>query len=249
MRAVVGQPPPAPFGAYLLHPEDPSAEIARHIEREVFLEAFDNDAAELAAEYGRYEATSVFFVVIDHGRSLPVGMMRLVANQQDGPGLKSWNDLERYWGAPAAELLERASLSLEPERTWDIATLAVAKEYQNPLGASLISLGLYQSVVRSCSALGIEHLIAVLDSLVYRMTRARYAEPFISYAEARPYLGSKASYPVYCTLAEWEERLALTDPDLHSIIYEGLGLEAALHPLDPAELATMVAIGPQRTRR
>jgi hypothetical protein len=237
VRELVGETTAAPFGAYLLESADPAADIARHVEGEVFLETFENGPEELEAEYGPYEATSLFYVVIDHARRLPAGAMRLLSNPPSGPGLKSWNDLPRFWQAPAVELLREAAVELPAERTWDIATLAIAKDYQSPLGAGLVSLGLYQSVVRSCLALGVEHLVAVLDSLVYRMTRARFAEPFVAYAQARPYLGSRASYPVYCTLAEWEERLRVIDPAVHSIVYEGRGIEHALQPINPEVLS------------
>jgi len=63
--------PTEPFGVYLLAPEDPRAELGRHVERAVFLETFGNIGQLLASEYATYEAASVFFVVIDHRRRLP----------------------------------------------------------------------------------------------------------------------------------------------------------------------------------
>ncbi|HVB05077.1 MAG TPA: hypothetical protein VNF07_02380 [Acidimicrobiales bacterium] len=244
VEAAIAGHPDTPFGAYLFTADEPAAEIARHVEREIFLDAFGNDADQLAVEYGAYESRSVFFVVIDHGRRLPAGAMRLIAPGAAEPGLKSMEDVERFWETPAEALLGARGIVLAPERTWDIATLAVARDYQHALGSGLVSLGLYQSVVRSCREVGVEHLVALLDSLVYRITRARYAEPFIAYGEPRPYLGSTASYPVYCSLAEWEERLMLVEPPLLEIIYRGRGIEAACSPLDPELLASRIGRRP-----
>ena len=54
-----------PFGAYLFRGDEPGAELGRHVERAVFLEAFGNTPELLAEEYGPYEASSVFICVVD----------------------------------------------------------------------------------------------------------------------------------------------------------------------------------------
>jgi hypothetical protein len=220
---VRGAAPSAPFGCYLFSAEDPAAEIARALERELFLSAFGNTEAQLELEYGPYEEASLFFVVVDHLRMRAAGMMRLIRPDAGGAGLKSLVDLGRYWG----EAADASRVPPADGRTWDIATLAVAPEYQNPLGEGIVAQGLYQGVVRSCLEAKVEHLVAVLDLVVYRMTRIFYAEPFIALGPARPYLGSAASLPVYCTLAEWEERLQIADPVIHEVIYLGRGREAS----------------------
>jgi hypothetical protein len=222
---------PEPFGAYLFLDGDPAAEIARSVEREVFLEAFGNTAELLATEYGPYEPSSLFVCVVDHRARRPAGAMRLIVPTPGGPGLKSLNDLEPTWGAPATALLSRLGIAPPPGGMWDIATLAVAPAYRTAAATGLVSLGLYQSVVRTAGAAGIEWLCAILDVTVFRMTRAKFAGPFDPITDPRPYLGSPSSVPVTCDLVAWRARLSGRDQLLCETIYDGLGIEAALRPL------------------
>ena len=65
----------------------------------MFLEAFGNTADQLAEEYRPYEQSSFFICVLDHLRSLPAGVMRVL--QPSPAGFKSLKDLETVWGEPA----------------------------------------------------------------------------------------------------------------------------------------------------
>ena len=38
--------------------------------------------------------------------------------------------------------------------------------------------------------------------------------------------------PVWCNVGDTERRLAASDPDLHALYFEGVGMEPALRPLD-----------------
>src|SRR5207244_12012674 len=113
--------PAQPFGVYLLGPEESGAELARHVERAVFLEAFGNTQELVASEYGTYEPASVFFVVLDHRRRLPAGMMRVIV--PSNVGCKSLDDIPRHWGEPVEKVLARVDAAWEPARLWDLATL------------------------------------------------------------------------------------------------------------------------------
>ena len=86
------------FGVYVLRSDEPAAELARHVEREVFLEFFGNTPELLAAEYGPYESASVFICVIDHVLRQPAGVMRIIV--PSACGAKSLHDLEARWGQP-----------------------------------------------------------------------------------------------------------------------------------------------------
>jgi hypothetical protein len=227
---------PEPFGAYLFLDGDPAAEIARSVEREVFLESFGNTAELLAAEYGPYESSSLFVCVVDHHARRPAGAMRLILPTVGGPGLKSLNDLHPTWGSPASTLLSRLGITPPVGGMWDIATLAVAPAYRTAAATGLVSLGLYQSVVRTAGVAEVEWLCAILDLAVYRMTRAKFAAPFDPVTDPRPYLGSPSSVPVTCDLPAWRKRLAGRDPLLCETIYDGIGIEAAVRPL-PLALA------------
>src|SRR5216684_4710946 len=98
---------PEVFGSYLFLDSDPAAEIARSVERAVFLEAFGNTPELLAAEYGPYESSSLFLCIVDHRARRPAGAMRLILPRISGPGLKSVNDVEKAWGEPPSRMFER----------------------------------------------------------------------------------------------------------------------------------------------
>ena len=49
-------------------------------------------------------------------------------------------------------MFERTGLSMRPERTWDIATLAVAAEYRGKATMGLVTLGLYQGLAHDGAA-------------------------------------------------------------------------------------------------
>ena len=89
-----------PFGVYLLWSDEPAAELARAIEREVFLEVFGNTRELLEAEYGRYEPASLFMLVIDHEKLAPAGVMRVVTGSLLN---KTLDDIEHIWGVSVSE--------------------------------------------------------------------------------------------------------------------------------------------------
>lgn len=220
----------APFGAYLFSWDEPGADLARHIEQTVFLEAFGNTPELLDREYERYESASFYICVLDHLRHTPAGMLRVVTPSP--AGLKSLNDIEPVWDCPAATLIERTGLSLDPSRTWDIATLAVADGYRR--GAGLVTMGLYQTLTLAAFHCGVDWFVAILDMPVFRIIRWRLRMIFAGYEGIGPlpYLGSAASLPAWCDVAAAERKLAQEDEDLHAVLVLGRGLEAALRPVD-----------------
>jgi hypothetical protein len=221
-----------PFGAYAFSFDDIGAAVGRVLERKVFLEAFGNTTAQLNQEYGIYESSSIFFCVIDHRRGLVAGVMRMIIPAAGGPGLKSLADLQNVWGRPATDVLAATGIDLDVTRMWDIATLAVAPEYRTAASVGLVSLGLYQSFVRTAEAVGVNSLIMILDHIAFRMLRVRAKVPFIALVEGRPYLGSVSSIPALLQLVEWRNRLQTKDPDLLDVIFEGHGIEPALRQID-----------------
>jgi hypothetical protein len=232
--AVIDADARQPFGAYVFLADEPAAELGRSVERAVFLEAFGNTPELLAAEYGPYEASSLFFTVLDHRRLRPAGVIRIIVPTAHGPGLKTLNDLEPVWHESAESILSHSGIGLSLGRTWDIATLAIDPGYRSAAATGLVAMGLYQSIVRTGEALGVEWMVAILDRAVFRMSKARFHQPFFALAEGRPYLGSPDSLPIYGCVSDWRRRLAIEDPAIHGIIYEGVGIEPALRPLDLA---------------
>jgi hypothetical protein len=234
-----------PFGAYLFAMDEPGADLARHLEHAVFLETFGNTPGLLASEYGRYEPGSLFICVVDHRRSVPAGCMRVLTPSP--AGFKSLDDIEPVWGRSAQELIDGTGLALDPARTWDIATLAVAEEYRGNAAGGLVTMGLYQTLTLAAFHCGIDWFIAILDMPVFRIIRWKLRMIFAGYEGIgpRPYLGSVASLPAWCDVSAAERRLAEQDPDLHAVLVRGVGLEPALRPVD-LTAADEFVVGPRR---
>ena len=220
------------FGAYLFDADEPGAELGRHLERRVFLESFGNTVDLLARQYGPYEASSWFIVVVDHLLRLPAGVMRIV--RPSPVGLKSLNDLQSVWGEPVEVVMRRTGLDFEQERSWDIATLAVPPEYRATATGGVVTMGLYQTLTLAAQLAGIGLFVAILDMPVFRMLRWKLHMIFAGYEGVgpRPYLGSPASVPAWCDVAASERRLAVADAELCAILCKGTGLEPVLRRAD-----------------
>lgn len=220
--------PTQPFGAYALASVDPCAELARAVERAVFLEAFENTPELLTLEYRHYEHASVFFVVLDHRRLLPVGTMRVIVPTP--AGFKSLDDLGRFWDVPATEVLARVDDAWDLGRFWDVATLAVAADYRGEAALGLVTQGLLQTVAMAALGWGVERFMAILDHPVYRMLQWRIGRPFREFPGIGPraYLGSVASLPVWGDLAAWERHLRGADEIMHGVLFAGRGLEPVM---------------------
>jgi hypothetical protein len=223
---------PEPFGTYFFTANEPGAEIARQLERDVFLDAFGNTPAMLHHEYNCYEPTSVFLCVIDHRRRVCAGMMRVIMPLPGGPGLKSLNDVEPGWGETAAVLLARSEFDLDPDLTWDIATLAVDRDYRTGIALGMMHIGLYQALARLAKNFGIQWFVAILDYAVYRLIRLQLRRAFIAFGEEHPYLGSARSVPAVCPVEHAEKEVRDSDPILHELIYVGSTIKDALRQLD-----------------
>ena len=233
-QQVIGLAPAEPFGVYLFRAHEPGADLARHVEQSVFLEAFGAHSDHWGHEYGRYEASSLFICVVDHLRWLPVGAMRVVLPSP--AGFKSLDDLERFWGERAEVILERTGMTFDLTKTWDVATLAVDPEYRGRATHGLVAMGLYQTLTLAARSSGIDWLVAIFDMPTFRMLRWKMHMVFAGYAGVGPvpYLGSPACIPAWCDLCAAERVLAASDRDLHAILFEGTGLESGLRPADPA---------------
>ena len=221
-----------PFGVYVWADPDPAASLARHVERVVFGESFGNSPEQLDVEYGKYEHSSVFLCVIDHGRRLPVGMARAILPSD--AGLKSLDDLEREWGEDIDDVLARTGLPMERDFVWDCATVATLAGYRRGTTHGLISMALYQTLTTAAVRCGFRWLVAVVDAPVLRVLQWRAGRPFHTYdgVPAMPYLGSAASMPVWSDLAAWSARLAIENPVKHEIVFGGHGLPGDVAPPD-----------------
>jgi hypothetical protein len=215
-----------PFGAYLVEGHLPAAELARSVEREVFLEFFGNTTEMLDAEYGPYDEASRFLCLLDHTTRRPAGMIRII--EPSSVGLKSLDDLERVWGIPASSLVGPTGRRFDPDSVWDLATLAVAPDYRGAATAGLVSMALYQALNMLAVERQVEWAVAVMDLVVLELINSAWHRPFLAVpgAEPRRYLDSPASVPAFCDVIEYRARLAFLDPATHEILFEGRGLES-----------------------
>jgi hypothetical protein len=220
--------PTQPFGVYVLGPECPGAELGRYVERLVFLEAFGNTRELLSAEYGTYEPASVFFVVLDHRRRVPAGMMRVIVPSR--AGFKSLDDVARLWSEPFERVLARVDSSWDLTRLWDLSTLAVAPEYRGEAALGLVTQALVQALTMAGQRAGVRRWVGILDLPVLRMLQWRMGQPFQVFPglDHRPYLGSSASAAVWGDDGLWDAQLLTVDPVLHDVLFAGRGLEPVL---------------------
>jgi hypothetical protein len=222
--------PEQPFGTYVFSCTDPGAELAREVERQVFLEYFGNSRELLADEYGPYEPASMFLCVIDHRRLCPAGVMRMIV--PSAVGQKTLVDVEHVWDRTAEQLFATIGVATSSARIWDVSTLAVAEDYRGRGTEGLISLALYQALFQSALPFDVDHFVTVLDLVVLDLIQTRMGRPLSHFAgiEPRNYLDSPSSLPVYIDIQDYARRLGESDPPIHEILFEGTGIEEAVAP-------------------
>ncbi len=200
------------------------------MEAEVFLDAFGNTREQLAAEYSPYDGRTVFLCVIDHLRHAPAAAMRIIVPTPDGRLCKTLDDMARFWRMPLAETTIRNGEPFDYSTAWDVATLAVAKDYQGRATAGMVSIALYEAGVRGMRESGFEYSVAILDRKAYRFAHWVFKEAWYPFdrADAIPYLGSPASLPVWFQPSEWGPRLQVREPRLYEMIFESRGYEGAI---------------------
>lgn len=217
------QPTESRYGVYVVESSDPAANLGRAVELEVFGEFFDNNEELMKREYGPYEQDSTFIIVLDKQTSEPAGVMRLI---QNGPnGLKSLNDLSKEpWLKGIDAVFEEDGLSPHDlDKTWDIATLAVRKEYR---GKTAVSAALYHALYLSSEKRQIENWVAILDDNVLELLGALgiHFKRYVGVGSAN-YLDSPASTPVYGNKPEIVDYLRVNSPDAYNYLVLGKGLE------------------------
>lgn len=207
-------------------------EAALVCEAAVFHAAYGNTRAELEAEYGAYDADSVFLVVAA-GDDV-VGAVRLLP-PGGAAGLKTLVELEREpWHVDGAR--SAAAAGLDPATTWEVATLGVRRDAGVP--TSLVAAALYHGLITVCRANGMSAYVAVLDERVRRMLGAvGLASRALPGTSTAPYLGSAASTPVYTVCAPTLDAQRTQFPEAHRLVTLGVGLDGVdVPPFDEFRL-------------
>jgi hypothetical protein len=233
--------PSEPFGLYGFAGASEESALPRAVERDVFAEHVGNGPELLAAEHGAYEPSTFFFCVIDHRCNLPVGSVRLLLPSP--AGFKTLADIERTWGLPLDETLRRSELELDRNRVWDVATIAVDREYRGRVTQSLVSGSLYQAICRGAHLAAVGWVIAVLDLIELDLIQTISRDAYERFAGCEPlqHLVSPASLPVYCHVDAYVPRLAAIDPPTYELLINGRGMEEAVRPPDWDALVASLA--------
>lgn len=240
--------PSEPFGVYLFHAGAPEARLARHIEGTVFAEWFGNSSDLIDSEYGPYDESTYFIVVIDHLRHLPAGMIRVTV--PSGRGLKTLADIESVWKQPLEPVLERSGLDWDRSVVWDVATMAVHADYRGKATDGMISLAMYQAVVRSFRTGGARWFVCVLDLHVAQLMQDLTSRPFWTFDGVEPiqYLDSPASNAFWCDFEEYGPRLRAADPFMYGVLFEGVGIESVVREANYGVAAEMAELIPADVR-
>ncbi len=222
-----------PYAIGVIEGSDPVADIARSVEYPVFEEAFGNDYELMEKEYKPYDEDSVFLVAVDVQNKKPFGTIRFIKNGEQG--LKTVNDIEDPAGPwaknmPAlieAYLQNKESVFSEDhrffvgERTLDLGTLAVAKEYRKDKGLSgLASACLYRAAGVFSLNRGYRDWVTIIDQKPYELIQAAFdnALETIPGLDGASYLDSPVSFPAYFNVEAFFERMEKTNPNMSAFL-------------------------------
>lgn len=220
--------PTEAFGMYVFGADEQASMLARHVERVVFDQWFGNSPELLDAEYGPYEASSVFLTIIDHRRRLPAGMARITFPSPIG--FKTLHDIEAIWHQPVADVLGRTGLEWDLTRVCDVLGIAIMPEYRGKATDGLLTVSVLQFVVQSLLHIGGRYGITEIDTVVLEYLQASISHPYQQFPGLEPvrYLDSPSTVPVYVDLEEWMPRLAAADEHLYDILCVQEGIAPAI---------------------
>jgi hypothetical protein len=222
------------FGCYLIAGSSHYSDLARGIECAVFQQFFGNAPSVMRAEYAAYEASSMFFLLVDRELQRPAGTLRVIAHSEHG--LKTLTDIaQEPLSIPLARVLECHRID-RLERCWDIGTIAVLKEYRGSASEHVVSTMLCGLSTAQTRKADVDHVVAIMDQHVFVQLTQMLAMPWVPIAGSRAfeYLGSPSSRAVYIHVpqirASVEAQLARLDesvlrvmrPCLQRILGEGL---------------------------
>ncbi|MDT5043467.1 MAG: hypothetical protein QOE51_4452 [Actinoplanes sp.] len=197
--------PTGRFVAVVAGPEHPLADVARAVERQTFDEAFGNDSGTMAAEYGRYESRSLFFVVLDRLTGLPAGAARVIEGH--GAAVKTIRDAPALIGVDTTGIL--AAHGMTGKKIWDFATIAVLPGYRGNRSGLTISSLLYRCFLVAGKRAEVKHVVTMLDRGAHRnmLLLGAPVQPLAGSA-AFEYLGSAETRALYVAFEELEPGIA-----------------------------------------
>jgi len=210
----------------VLDPVGEELDAALACEAEVFLSTYGNTAEEFEREYGPYADHTGFMTVLDEAGSA-LATTRFIA---PGPaGLKTLNDTARApWGIDG--LRSARAAGIDPERTWDVATIAVRR---TPGRSTLCSAALYHGIVTAALANGIDSIVMIMDARPRSLLSASGLVPNVLPGTGEgAYLGSPRSIPLWANLHRMFDQQRRTNPESYRLIYQAIGLDGVALPTD-----------------
>jgi N-acyl-L-homoserine lactone synthetase len=231
------------FLALAVGPATPLADVARTVERQVFDETFELDAATMTTEYRRYESDSLFFIVLDRKTGLPAGAARMI----DGGG-KTLDDAPDLIDVPLSTIV--ALHRMYSGRIWDFATVAVLPAYRENRAGLTVSSLLYRTFLNAGRRAGVEHMVTMLDRRAHRNLRMIGVE-FSAMAGSAPfaYLGSASTQALYVPFEDLQPSIARQSQQLgrigsgHAGEIVGGALRRLLTRRTAARVAAQIASG------
>ncbi|MBM2621728.1 hypothetical protein JIG36_40115 [Actinoplanes sp. LDG1-06] len=201
--ALAAHPATGRFTALAVAWDDPMADVARTVERQVFEAAFGNDTATMTAEYGDYERQSLFFLVLDRDTGLPAGAGRVI----EGGG-KTLDDAPDLIGHDLSAVVEAHGLH-DGGKIWDFATVGVLPDYRGGKSGLAVSSLLYRTFLQAGKRAGVKHIVVMLDHRAHR-NMTLLGAPLVAMAGSEPfeYLGSASTRALYVPFAELEPAIA-----------------------------------------
>lgn len=189
---------------YLIGPNSKYSNLGRYVEATAFFEKFQDEPEILKEQYGPYENTSNFFVIVKKDEQKPIGVMRLI--EDSSAGLKSVVDLDKPLGITPEQIVDEYGIDFT--KTVDIGTLALLKEYRGPKSDTPTLLA-YRSLWRTVlTNPRFDHIVAVIDNDA-KNRLDQYHFPFHKILGKGPfkYLGSNLSWPCYASTEEYRKEV------------------------------------------
>jgi len=211
---------------FVFDPEGEELEAALRCEADVFLEMYGNTAEEFEIEYGPYSDSTGFMTVLEEDGEA-AATARFIA---PGPaGLKTLNDVGRPpWEVDG--LRSARAAGIDPDRTWDIATIAVRRGAGR---GGLCASALYHGLINATNANEIEFVVMIMDSHVrHLLTSVGMHGQALPGTKTAEYLGSPSSTPLWANVHRRLEQQRHDSPDAYRLISQGIGLDGITMPTD-----------------
>jgi N-acyl-L-homoserine lactone synthetase len=185
------------YAAYAIDGRSRWAGLSKHVEAEVFGEAFHDSPETLEREYGPYDQVSTFLTVVDVQSRTVAGVLRVIRWSSAG-SLKTLCDVWNKLGLDERTVQNAHGID-RLLNCWDVGTCACRQGYR---GGHVSGL-LYGLLQQQCVANGVEHVVTVLDAKVLELMRG-LGIPFASICGSAPfpYMGSAKSIACHMRVAD-----------------------------------------------